>query len=174
MHVSLPENKYAEIHTFNQYEPGNGDVITFEGNGMIVKDALINGVKQNFANYLNGTGISVDMPLVANYSGAMMATDCLNVKDNQVFMAAPVFEHVEYRFAVRKENISEPKMTGDVVYSITCASNYLRPELCKRLFKNVNGPVVFGEIAYQMLNEATLYITIGDVLPDNEMNSKSL
>ena len=125
---------------------------------------MINGVKQNFADYLSRIDINIgDIPLVANYSGAMVTTNCSSVKDNQVYMAAPVFEHIEYRFAVRKENVSEPKMTGDVVFSTTCASNYLRPELCKKLIKNVNGPAVFGEIAYQMLNEATLYITIGDV-----------
>ena len=171
MHVSLPGNKFAEIHTFNQYEPSNGDVITFEYNGMIVEDAVINGVKQNFADYLSGININIgDIPLVANYSGAMVITNCSDVKDNRVYMAAPVFEHIEYRFAVRKAEVSEPKTTGNVVFSTTCASNYLRPELCKRLIKNVNGPAVFGEIAYQMLNEATLYIAIGDVPLDNEIN----
>ena len=168
MHVSLPADKYAELHMFNQYEQGDGDVITFESKGMVVEEAMVNGVKQNFADYLSRTINIDDMPLVANYSGAMVATKCSNVEDNRVYMAAPVYEQIEYRFAVIKEDISEPEMPDFVVFSATCASNYMRPELCKNLIKNVNGPVVFGEIAYQMLNGSTIYVTIGDVKLNTE------
>jgi len=34
------------------------------------------------------------------------------------------------------------------------------PEYCEKYLKKMDGPVVFGEIAYQLLNRTTVYVTI--------------
>ena len=177
MHISLPANKYAEIHMYNSCEQGNGDIITFEHSGQIVSEAIVNGVKQSFADYLSSSTVDTEItPLVANYAGAMIAAGCVNVIEGQVYMSTPVFEKIEYRFAREKENVPEPEMSDVVVFSATCASIYMRPDVCKNLVKFVNGPAVFGEIAYQMLNGSTLYVTIGDVPvnAENEMTQNTI
>ena len=75
MHISLPANKYAEICTFNPFEQGDGDVITFDSRGFVVKDAIINGVKQNFSEYIRKTKIDTRFPLIADYSGALRSEE---------------------------------------------------------------------------------------------------
>ena len=164
MHISLPANKYAELHMFNPYEQGDGDVISFDYSEQVVKDAFINGTKRNLAEYLRETKFDVSkFPLVANYSGAMMNISCYTVND-VVLMSAPVFEHVEYRVAKINDQLPEPDLNSDkIAFSVTCAINYLQPEFCRKYMKKMNGPVVFGEIVYQLVNQTTVYVTIGDV-----------
>ncbi len=164
MHITLPEDKYAEIHIFNPFKQGDGDTVTFGYSSQIVKDAFINGKQQNFANYLREKGINLELPLVANYAGAMMNINCFEITGDEVYLSAPVFEQIDYRFAKIDHSLSEPELTGDhIALSVTCITNYLQPELCRKYMKNLNGPVVYGEIAYQLVNQTTMYVTIGDV-----------
>ena len=169
MHISLPETKYAEIHMFNPFEQGDGDVITFDCPGQVVKEALINGTNRNFAEYLHEMKIDVNyFPMVANYSGAMMNVSCLAVND-EVHLSAPVFEHVEYRIAKINDQLPEPELNSEnIAFSVTCVVNFLHPEFCMKYIKKMNGPVVFGEIVYQLVSQTTVYVTIGDVQQNTE------
>ncbi len=164
MHISLPENKYAEIQIFNPFKQGSGDTITFDYTSQIVKDAIINGVKQNFADYLRKKNINLQFPMVANYTGAMMNINCFNIQDDEVYLSASVFESIEYRFAEIDPSVSEPVLIDDrIVFSVTCITNFLQPDLCRKYMKKLHGPVVYGEIAYQLVNQTTMYVTVGDV-----------
>ena len=176
MHISLPANKYAEMHIINPLDRGSGDIITFDSCKRIVKDAVINGEKQNFAAYLRRTKREkiVDignMPLVADYSGVLVNTSCAEIMDDTVRLSASVFEHIEYRFAERRTVFSEPEITHqNMVFSCICMSHYLFPDLLNgKLAEAVNGPAVFGEIAYQLTNQSIVYVTIGDVSPKTEI-----
>ena len=169
MHVSLPETKYAEIHIFNPYEQGDGDVITFDRSGQTVKDANINNVKRNFAEYFHEKKYDGNyLPLVANYSGAMLNISCIPAGD-QMQLSAPVFEHIEYRFAKINPQITEPELVSDkVILSFTCVHNFMQPDYCEKYLKKMDGAVVFGEIAYQFVNQTTVYVAIGDVQQNTE------
>ena len=163
MHISLPVNKYAEIHIFNPYKQGNGDSVTFEESSLMVKDALINGKSRNFAEYLREIDYDMLMPLVANYSGAMINNVICAIDGKEVPMSAPVFKQIEYKLAVLDENIVEPSLINEkIVFSITCIGNFLQPQICEHYLKQMNGPVVFGEIAYQQLAQTTVYVTVDD------------
>ena len=164
MHISLPESKYAEIHIFNPYIQGNGDSIMFENSSLIVKDAIINGVKRNFAAYLREIGYDMQMPLVANYSGAMINDVICDISGDEVPMSAPVFKDMEYRLGMVDDAIVEPSLMSDqIVFSATCIGNFLQPHICAQYLKKMNGPVVFGEIAYQQVGQTTVYVTVNDV-----------
>ncbi len=168
IHISLPESKYAEIQMFNPFKQGKGDVISFGYSSQIVGDAIINGVRQNFAAYIREKGIDVELPLVANYSGAMVNINCFDIKENEVYLSAPVFESVDYRFAEIDLSVSEPELINDqIVFSITCITNFLQPKLCEKYLKKMHGPVVFGEIAYQLVNQTTVYVTVGGITQKN-------
>jgi len=170
MHISLPKNKYAEIKIFNPYKQGDGDSIMFEQSTLVVKDALINGEKRNFAEYLRGIGYDMLMPLVANYSGAMINDVVIATDGDVVPMSAPVFSHVDYRIAVVDDAITEPMLMSDkIVFSITCIGNFLQPDICAQYLRKMNGPVVFGEIAYQQIGQTTVYVTVDDVPFKTEM-----
>ena len=169
MHISLPETKYAEIHIFNPFEQGDGDVITFDRSEMMITDVNINGVKRNFSEYFHEKKYDgIYLPLVANYSGAMLNISCIPV-DDKIQISAPVFEHIEYRFAKINPQITEPELDSDkIIFSFTCVHIFLQPEYCEKYLKKMDGPVVFGEIAYQLVNQTTVYVSIGDVQQNTE------
>ena len=169
IHISLPANKYAEIHMFNPFEQGDGDAITFDNSGQHVKDAFINGTKRNLAEYFREMKTDIDtFPLVANYSGAMMNINCIATNE-EVHFSAPVFEHMEYRIAKINDQLPEPELNSDrIAFSVTCATNFMQPEFCKKYMKKMNGPVVFGEIVYQLVNQTTAYVIVDDVRQNTE------
>ena len=165
MHVSLPESKFAEIHLFSPYKQGTGDSIKFDYRGLVLDDAYINGVRRNFVEYLTEIQYAPhSMPFVANYSGETISLIIGRIDDNKLLMVSPVFENIEYRMAVIDDSISEPTLIGDkIFFSASCITNYSSPEFCDRFLKKMNGPIVFGEIAYQMVGYTTVYLTIDDV-----------
>lgn len=164
MHIEFPPNKYAELCIFNPYKQGTGDDITFDYCSMIAKDAFINGKKRNFAEYLREIGFVPKVPFVANYAGAMLNVECFALSDDEVFMAAPFFPDITYRISEIDDKINEPELLGsEIVFSVTCIVNYMNPTFCEQYLKKMNGPVVYGEIAYQLLNQTTVYVTSGDV-----------
>jgi hypothetical protein len=164
MHISLPENKYAEVHIFNPYRQDNGDSIMFDDNKIMVKDAIINGVKRNFAEYLREKNVPVLYPLVADYLGSMMNNVICYIGEDEVMMGAGVFINMEYRLGVLNEQLEEPSVLNKKnVYSMTCSINYSNPHICGKYMQKVNGPAVWGEIAYQQVGLTTVYVIIDDV-----------
>jgi hypothetical protein len=172
VHVELPEDKYAEINIVNIFKQSNGDIITFDTNSFSVKDAFINGKKTNFADYIKTNGIDIKLPLVANYAGAMIniSFQAVDEANKTVAFYAPVFKGVEYQIAAPVgDYVSEftNKMPTDhvdnIFFSCNCILNYLYSELEGRSTGGVTGPITFGEIAYQLVNQTLVYVTINDV-----------
>ena len=164
MHISLPDTKYAEIHIYSPYKQGNGDTITFDSDEVVVKDAFINGVKRNFAEYLREINHNMLIPIVADYCGALICVVSCGITEDEVQMSSPVFKSIEYRLAAIDNNIVEPSMADDrIVFSVTCVGFFGQPDICSKFMKKMNGPVVYGEIAYQVLGQTTVYVTIDDV-----------
>ena len=83
---------------------------------------------------------------------------------SEVYLSAPILEQIEYRFARKCDFIPDPEITSEkVVFSISCVTNFFWPELCGKYIKHMNGPAAYGEIAYQLINQTTVYVTIDDV-----------
>lgn len=171
-HAELPENTYADINIINIFQQGDGDTITFEEDGFSAQTALINGEKQNFADYVNSNGIDTKLPLVANYAGAMINTSFQGIDEDTktVNFYAPVFQGIEYRIAAPvsdyieefKKVLSE-QQPENVVFSCNCILNYLYAELEGKETGSIHGPITFGEIAFQLLNQTLTYVTINKV-----------
>jgi len=171
MHMELPQNKYAEIDIVNIFSQGDGDTITFDSNGFSVKDAYINGEKTDFADYIKNSGIDTKLPLVANYAGAMIniSFQAIDETEKRVDFYAPVFKGVEYKLAAPVgDYVTEftRKMPTDdvdnIFFSCNCTLNYLYSELEGKSTGGVTGPITFGEIAYQLVNQTLVYATIRD------------
>jgi len=169
MHLELPSNKYAEINIVNIFKQGNGDVITFDENSFSVKEACINGEKTNLADYINKTKVDTKLPLVANYAGALINTSfqAVNDAEKKVDFYAPVFKGIEYKLAAPVgDYVSEfvKNMPSDdienIFFSCNCILNYLYSELEGKSTGGVTGPITFGEIAYQLVNQTLVYVTI--------------
>jgi|GEM_PF-159422 len=172
MHVSLPSNQVAEVGYLNIFEQGNGDAITFPQDGFTVLDAYINGEKTNFAEYVTRQQLDTRLPLVADYFGAMVniSFQSVDVEKREVRLYAPVFAGVTYKHARPIENYFQQfttklplRLETSPVFSCNCILNYLYSGLEGKRTGNITGPITFGEVVYQLLNQTMAYLTITDL-----------
>jgi hypothetical protein len=169
MHISLPQNKHAEIDIINIFEQGDGDTLTFTEDKFTAKNVLVNGKERNFADYIAENKIDTKLPLVADLFGANINTSFQSIdeEEKQVNFYAPVFKGVDYKIAkpvgdyVENFNKQIPNGVSDkLFFSCNCILNYLYAELEGKKTKGFTGPVTFGEVAYQLLNQTMVYLTI--------------
>lgn len=168
MYIKLPEEKSAMINMINIFTDDKTDpVIRFYENDLSVTRCTVNGQEVNFAEYIAKKGIDTRMPLVADYNGSYINTSVKAVENGTVSFYAPVFKNIEYRFATGvadyagefKKRINE---TGarNPVFSFNCILNYLYGNLNGQTIPPYTGPVTFGEVAYQLLNQTLVYCEI--------------
>jgi len=173
MHIELPTDKYAELHTFNPYVPERGDVIIFEESGVQAENVLINGVRQNFRQYMIDRKIDrspkTNNVLVGNYAGVIINTVILPefdpTNEKYVTLGNPVFKGIPYGFAKLNSDESYEKMQqieDEIVFSFSCATNFVFPDDFVKYLTHTNGPFVFGEFVYFLLNNTTVYVTVGN------------
>ena len=171
MHITLPADKMAEIGIVNIFSQGGGDVITFDEGGFQVTDCKINGENRNFAEYMTEKQIDSKYPLVANYCGAMVNVSFQEIDETNktVSLYAPVFKDVEYKVAapiqdyVKDFNSSVPADMVQPAFSCNCILNYLHSELEGKRTGKLIGPITFGEVAYQLLNQTLVYVNIKEI-----------
>ena len=172
LQVSLPPNKVAEIGIINLFEQGDGEILTFGVNGFVVEDVNVNGVHYNFADYIVQNKLDTRLPLVADYYGALINIGIQEVDtaNRQVRFCAPIFSGIRYKHAkpvedyatafkdrIARERVSEYER---VIFSCNCLLNYQYSELEGKKTEPFIGPVTFGEIAYQLLNQTLVYLEI--------------
>ena len=171
MQVKLQSGKIAEIGILNIFEQGMGDTITFSRDGFSATDAYINGEKHNLADYISANNFSAKLPLVADYSGVSVniSFQSINTENHEVVFYAPVFSGIRYRLAKPvSDYVAEfvsriPTNGSDIVFSCNCILNYLYSELEGKKTGEITGPMTFGEVAYQLLNQTMVYLTVSDL-----------
>lgn len=169
MHVPLPPSQYAHIDIVNPFRQGRGDVIRFQRKGFTASVCTVNGVPAQFAQYVQARRIDTRLPLVANYSGAMINVSirAVDADKGTVDFYAPVFDDVEYRFAdplpdyVSAFVSALPAQAAATVFGCNCVLNYLYSGLEGQRVP-AWGPMTFGEVGYQLLNQTLVYLTIED------------
>ncbi len=172
MHVTLPPGKAADVGIINLFEQGDGDTLTFENDGFSCTDVMINGVRENFADYLTKHNIDTKLPLVADYYGALVNISFQSVTPGEeVNFYAPVFSGIRYKVAKPvldyatdfAKQLEENHLSGqNVVFSCNCILNYLYSNLEGKKTADFVGPITFGEIAYQLLNQTLVYLQVND------------
>lgn len=170
MDVPLPPGKVAHIDIVNLFQPGKGETITFDTTGFAAGNCLINGKSTNLADYLTVNKIDTRLPLVADYCGAMINVSIKGVDTaaKRVDFYAPVFPGVKYRIAapvsdyVNGFQAALPKLDARIIFSCNCILNFLYSDLEGKRTANITGPITFGEIAYQLLNQTLVYLTINE------------
>ena len=168
MYIKLPEGKTAMINMINIFSDDKTDpVIRFPENDLSVTKCSVNGQDVNFAEYIAKKGIDTKMPLVADYNGSYINTSIKEVKEGAVSFYAPVFKNIEYRFATNVDDYAKEFKTRiekagarNPVLSCNCILNYLYGDLTGKKIPPYTGPVTFGEIAYQLLNQTLVYCEI--------------
>lgn len=168
IHIPLPETLYPRIEILNLFQPGPGDEISFPSTGFSAQECFVNGRLINLAQYLVEQGVDTRLPLVADYSGAMINVSfkAVDAAAGQVDFYAPVFDDVVYRIAQPVPGYSEafaralPRDAHGASWSCNCILNYLYGELEGQRTGPITGPMTFGEIAYQLLNQTMVYVSL--------------
>jgi len=173
MHVTLPEGRAARLDIINLFKQGGGDTIEFDTEGFSSNgECRIQGRPTNLACYIAERKLDTKLPLVANYNGAMINVSIQSVdsQSGKVDFYAPVFKGIAYKFA---EPIVDYAATfaqtlgglkvGHVAFSCNCILNYAYAELEGKKTGSFVGPVTFGEIAYMLLNQTLVYLSIEQV-----------
>jgi len=170
MHVSLKQDSYAEIALINIFEQKEGDVISFLNDGFSVTDAYVNGKRVNFAEYVINNKIDIRLPLIADYFGALINISFQNIdkEAKRVDLYAPVFKGIQYKLAAPVKDYVKSFTShikdidsNSIVFSCNCILNYLYSELEGKKTADVTGPITFGEIAYQLVNQTMTYLKVG-------------
>lgn len=166
IHIPLPESIYPRIDILNLFQPGPGDEIRFPSTGFSAQECFVNGELVNLAQYLGAKGIDTRLPLVADYSGAMINVSfkAVDAAAGRVDFYAPVFDDVEYRIAQPVPDYAQafarslPGEAQAARWSCNCILNYLYGGLEGQRTGPITGPMTFGEIAYQLLNQTMVYV----------------
>jgi hypothetical protein len=168
MEVPLPPEKRALIDIVNPFQPGQGPAIVFSENGFSAGECEIDGKRGNLAAHFTAQDHDTRLPLVANYCGANINVSIKAVDRDagRVDFYAPVFPGVLYRAAapvgdyVQAFGAALPKLAAPPAYACNCVLNYLYSELEGKTTGGITGPMTFGEIAYQLLNQTLVYLEV--------------
>jgi len=170
IHVSLPADQIAKIDIVNLFVQGDGVEIEFPtGSFETVGECLIDGKPGNLAALIGAESIDTRLPLVADYNGAMINVSLREVdaKAGRVAFYAPVFEGVKYRFAKPVPSYTDAfgshlsdGEADKIVLSCNCILNYLYADLEGKRTGTLLGPITFGEIAYMLLNQTLVYLSL--------------
>jgi len=168
LHVELPKEYQAKLGIVNIFEQGDGEPIQFPESGFAARECIVRGKRENVLDFVGRTGLDLRLPLVSDLCGTKfnVSIQAADIGKRQVSFYAPVFEGVTYRAAKPIANYAErfiaaiPSDIGQPVFACNCVLNYLHGQLEGRRAGGVFGPMTFGEIAYQLLNQTMVYITV--------------
>ncbi|SHI89520.1 DUF6976 family protein [Lutispora thermophila] len=170
LHICLSDDKMASLGIVNIFNTDENDVkIEFIEDSLSVTKCFANGKEVILSDYIVENKIDTHLPLVADYNSVLVNVSIKSIseKNKMVDFYAPVFAGKEYRFARSVSNYEasfNERLQGfkDVkpIFSCNCILNYLYGELDGKITPPFTGPVTFGEIAYQLLNQTLVYAEI--------------
>jgi hypothetical protein len=168
VHICVPGDKLVSIGIVNIFsQDESSPVIEFLEAGFSAKTCRVNGEEVSFADYLEKNEIDTKLPLVGDYSGAGVNVSFKTIENGVVNFYAPVFPGIKYKMANAisdyvKEFNDCLKNIRDVqaVFSCNCILNFLYGELEGRDIDAFWGPITFGEVAYQLVNQTLVYVTV--------------
>lgn len=168
LHVTLPADKMVLLNIVNIFEPDmDSPVISFEEEGFTVKQCQVDSKTVTLDKYIAEKGIDTKLPLVGDYSGTGINISIKSIEDGIVNLYAPVFADIEYHFAKPIPDYASAfaDKIGEIgnqssVFSCNCILNYLYGDLEGKDLGAFYGPITFGEIAYQLVNQTLVYVQV--------------
>ncbi|MDR2577617.1 MAG: hypothetical protein LBC70_02240 [Chitinispirillales bacterium] len=168
LHIGVPEDKAVTIGVINIFaQDEKSPVIEFTEEGFSATKCLIDGVEKNLANYIAEKGIDTKLPLVGDYSGNGVNISFKSVGSGVVNFYAPVFRGIKYKIAKPVPNYEKEfnarlhdHSDANEVFACNCILNFLYGELEGKQLENFAGPITFGEIACQLVNQTLVYVSV--------------
>jgi len=167
-HISVPAEKTVSIDIINIFKQDeHSPLIQFYADGFSAAACLVDGDDVNLAEYIAQNNIDTRFPLVGDYSGTGINVSFKDIDNGTVNFYAPVFSEIKYRFAEPVTDYAAQfnrrlKALNDVrsAFSCNCVLNFLYGELEGKNIDTFFGPVTFGEVAYQLVNQTLAYVTV--------------
>lgn len=166
--LKLKEGIIPKMDIINLFKQDEGDKIRFNNTCFSCDKAFVNDKEVIFSEYLKENNIDTRLPLVADFNGAMINVSFqeVNHEEGQVSFYAPVFENIEYHIAKPvgdyvQEFETELQNVKEVPFmSVNCILNFLYANLEDKQTGEIKGPITFGEIAYLLLNQTMVHVSI--------------
>jgi uncharacterized protein DUF6976 len=168
LHAALPDDVLAAVDIVNLFHQGDGATLTFDDSGFRQSAVYIDGIAANLVNYLTEIGHDNRLPLVADYFGTSInvSIQSTDPETGTVSFYAPVFKGVEYKLAapigdyVHEFEAKLQRGTVSPTFACNCILNYVYSELEGKKTGDIVGPITFGEVAYQLLNQTLVYLEL--------------
>src|SRR6266702_4870896 len=168
MHVTLPTAQFADVEIVHIFKPGSGDALTFPKSGFETIDCFVNDKPAKFSEYIASRKINTQLPLTANYCGSVLnvSVQSVDLEAGTVHLYAPVFRGIKYYFAEPVGDYAQafaaaiPNDDEQPIFSCNCILNYVYGKLEGHRTGQVTGPITFGEIAHQLLNQTMVQLKI--------------
>ncbi len=168
MHVELPQDKIASVGIVNIFEPDSkSPVIEFPEDSFSATQCFVNRKEVSLAAYIAENGVDTKLPLIGEYGGVGVNVSFKQMEGDVVHFYAPVFKGIKYRLAAPMKDYAKEfkrrlkELDGDgSVFSCNCILNFLYGELEGKKIQSFFGPITFGEIAYQLVNQTLVYLVI--------------
>ncbi len=168
MHVELPAAYEARLGIVNIFEQGDGEAIQFPESGFQASECIVGGKREDILDFVERTGLDLRLPLVSDFCGTKVnvSIQAADAAARTLRFFAPVFKDVTYRTAKPVTNYAQNFLAavvperGQPVFACNCVLNYLYGQLEGRRTGDLLGPMTFGEIAYQLLNQTLVHITV--------------
>lgn len=167
-HIAFADEAAPMIEIVNIFAPDGGDVIRFEETGFAPEWCVVDGARHRFADYVLARGRAAgDLPLVGDFGGAKVnaSIKTVDAASGKVELYAPVFPGVDYAFAAPVDDYAQDLRSAlaahpfdGAVWSCNCILNFLFGKLEGVAIGGLAGPVTFGEIAYQLLNQTLVVV----------------
>ncbi len=170
LHLEVPAGKTVRMNIINLFSQDAGaPLIEFEEEGFSVRHCLVDGKKTVMNDYIAEREVDPRFPLVGDYSGVGVNISIKSIENGIVNFYAPVFSGIEYRFAkpvsdyagAFNERIAQLKNVN-AAFACNCILNFLYGGLEYKRIEAFAGPITFGEIAYQLVNQTLVYVTVSD------------
>lgn len=173
LHAGLPPEKVARLEIVNVFEPADDILIEVDQDTFVVGTCQINGKATNLYEYIKANNIDISYPLVCDYVGATINVSFQRLDDEkkEVIFYAPLFKGKKYTTSKKFKSYTEMfaekvkdvfKKETNIVYNCNCILNYLHGDLDMYSI-GFSGATTFGEVAYHLLNQTFIYLTIDEL-----------
>ncbi|MCL2254153.1 MAG: hypothetical protein FWC09_06880 [Lachnospiraceae bacterium] len=168
LHLKVPADKTVSVNIINIFEQDmSSPVFEFYEEGFSVRNCLVDGKETVLADYIAENNINTKLPLVGDYAGSGVNVSSMSVENGVVNFYAPLFSGIKYRMSISipdyeqafQEQLAEHTDT-ELVFSCNCILNFLYGGLEGKKIGIFSGPITFGEIAYQLVNQTLVYVTV--------------
>ena len=168
LHLEVPESQTVSVNILNIFSRDeNAPYIEFDQEGYTVTTCRVDSKKMSFADYIAQSNLDTKLPIISDYYGYGLNVDIQRIENGVVQLGAPVFPGTKYRQAKAihdyeaafNEAFRKLKEV-QAVFACNCLSNFMHGGLEGKKLNALFGPVVFGEIAYQLLSQTLVYVIL--------------